>query len=451
MLGLSMFQAARLVRGFHNWTWIWRIGNTSPSATVSPFISSIATKIKKYKKMKNLTEPPNWTQLYQERYIPLSKDQLLGYLSQEFHSSPSEESAIREFAFQAEFHTMFKYKHILTQMQALYYPIPQNPDILHQPLLTDHQCQDKEQELLRALEPLLDQANYSLLSEEVVAFSLSLRHKTEVVKVKANLKEYTLMRFWALGQRKGIISSSTWRYLGFLTKLPEERRYFQRVVMAANIKQAPLVLKSFKDVPLDSLQYLLPGVKARTSRLKLAQLNAIVMVSGLVSFINLGMVAASSLHLATSLLLLFFVSLMGHRTFKVFTRLQKLNNLELINLLYFRTTSSDYELINNIVLRALEEHIKEVLLAHSFLSRKGDVPPEESAQWLQKTVESWVRTRLGCKVSFDGARALDHHKALVENMSIGPLTSYFKNLNPLLISQSNKSLDPPSQIQSVKE
>ncbi|XP_056666555.1 galactocerebrosidase-like isoform X2 [Monodelphis domestica] len=66
-------------------------------------------------------------------------NQLLQSLSQEFHSSSSEEYASIEFISQAEFYTVHNYKHILTETQALYYPIHKNPDILNQPRLTNHQ------------------------------------------------------------------------------------------------------------------------------------------------------------------------------------------------------------------------------------------------------------------------------------------------------------------------
>ncbi|XP_043836540.1 transmembrane protein 143-like [Dromiciops gliroides] len=448
VLGLNMLRAAQLVHGIRNWSSIWPLISPSPSATTR-FLSSLAMKIRKYRKMKNVTEPPNWKQLYQERFIPLSKHQLLQHLQQEFHSSPSEEAALREFAFQIDFYIFYQYRHMLTQMQTLYHSIHRDPDNLNQPLQNDLQRQYKEQEVLAALEPLLEQANFSLLSEEIVAFSMAVQHPQDAVKVRANLEQYAFVRFWALGQRKGMIYN---KGLMDFTKLrPVERSYFKRVVVAAQRKQGHLVLKSFKDVPLDCLEYLLPGVKAQTPKLQLLLLNSMVIMSGLVAFINVGMEAASYLHMATSLLLLLFIAIMGHRTFRIFSQRRKLDTLNLIHLLYYLTASSNSELIATLVLRAQEEHIKEVLLAHSFLRTRGDVPLEErDPQWLKKNVESWLLTRLGFQVSFNGARALNHHNVLLANMALAPLPKFFNDPNPIWIPQCPKPLDP-LQIQHFRE
>lgn len=97
------------------------------------------------------------------------------------------------------------------------------------------------------------------------------------------------------------------------------RRYFKRVVLAARTKRGHLVLKSFKDTPLEGLEQLLPELKVRTPTLQRAALNLTLVVSGLVFFVNVGMVVLSDLKVATSLLLLLFAMFMGLRASKVTT------------------------------------------------------------------------------------------------------------------------------------
>ena len=77
------------------------------------------------------------------------------------------------------------------------------------------------------------------------------------------------------------------------------------------------MLKSFKDTPLEGLEQLLPELKVRTSTLQRAILNVTLIVSGVVFFVNVGMVVLSDLKVATSLLLLFFAAFMGLRARKV--------------------------------------------------------------------------------------------------------------------------------------
>lgn len=99
------------------------------------------------------------------------------------------------------------------------------------------------------------------------------------------------------------------------------RRYFKRVVLAARTKRGHLVLKSFKDTPLEGLEQLLPELKVRTPTLQRALLNLMLVVSGVAIFVNVGMVVLTDLKVATSLLLLLFAIFMGLRASKVSMRL----------------------------------------------------------------------------------------------------------------------------------
>lgn len=97
------------------------------------------------------------------------------------------------------------------------------------------------------------------------------------------------------------------------------RRYFKRVVVAARTKNGHLVLKCFKDIPLEGLEQLLPAVKVRTSILYRALLNSMLVVSGLAVFVNVGMVVLTDLKIGTTSLLIFFAAFMAFRAWKVCT------------------------------------------------------------------------------------------------------------------------------------
>ncbi|XP_077603351.1 transmembrane protein 143 isoform X2 [Crocuta crocuta] len=282
-------------------------------------LSSLAAKMGEYRKMWNPTEPRDWAQQYRERFIPFSKEQLLRLLIQEFHAGPADKAALEEFVAHVDFCTLFHYHHILARLQALYDPINPDRETLDQPLLTDPQRLSNEQEVLQALEPLLAQANFSPLSEDTLAYALVVHHPQDEVQVTINLDQYIYMQFWALGQRVGQLprKSSVGSKRGFFTRSPPaERRYFKRVVLAARTKRGHLVLKSFKDTPLEGLEQLLPELKVRTPTLQRALLNLTLIVSGIVFFVNVGMVVLSDLKMATSLLLILFAGFMGLRASK---------------------------------------------------------------------------------------------------------------------------------------
>ncbi|KAM9756230.1 transmembrane protein 143 isoform 2-T2 [Dama dama] len=389
-------------------------------------LSSLAAKMGEYRKMWNPTEPRDWAQQYRERYIPFSKEQLLRLLIQEFHSTPAEKAALEEFTAHVDFCTLFHYHHVLTQLQALYDPINPDRETLDQPSLTDPQRLSNEKEVLQALEPLLAQANFSPLTEDTLAYALVVHHPQDEVQVTVNLDQYIYMHFWALGQRVGKMprKSSVGSKRVFFKSPPAERRYFKRVILAARTKNGHLVLKSFKDTPLEGLEQLLPELKVRTSTLQRAILNVTLIVSGVAFFVNVGMVVLSDLKMATSLLLLLFAAFMGLRAAKMFGHRRSAQALELAHMLYYRSTSNNAELLSALVLRAQDEHTKEALLAHSFLARRpggAKGPPEaETSQWLQSEVENWLLAQSGCDVAFNGKRALAHLQALPPTVGMYP-------------------------------
>ncbi|XP_006108505.1 transmembrane protein 143 [Myotis lucifugus] len=325
---------------------------------------------------------------------------------------------------------------------ALYDPINPDRETLDQPSLTDPQRLSNEQEVLLALEPLLAQANFSPLSEDTLAYALVVHHPQDEVQVTINLDQYIYMQFWALGQRVGKMprmSSVGSRRYYFFKATPAERRYFKRVVLAARTKRGHLVLKSFKDTPLEGLEQLLPELKVRTSALQRTLLNLFLVVSGVAVFVNVGMVVLTDLKMGTSLLLLFFAVFMGVRATKVSLGPgSSAFRGKLAHMLYYRSTSNNSELLSALALRAQDEHVKEALLAHTFLARRPEGasgPPEETSRWLQAEVENWLLTQTGCAVTFNGARALGHLQALTESVGTYP-PSGFPKLDPLATDTS---------------
>ncbi|XP_022379691.1 transmembrane protein 143 isoform X4 [Enhydra lutris kenyoni] len=273
-----------------------------------------------------------------------------------------------------------------------------------------------------------------------------------LTQVTINLDQYIYMQFWALGQRVGQMprKSSVGSKRGFFVRSPPaERRYFKRVVLAARTKRGHLVLKSFKDTPLEGLEQLLPELKVRTSTTQRALLNFTLFVSGLVFFVNVGMVVLTDLKMATSLLLLLFAIFMGLRASKMFGQRRSVQALELAHMLYYRSTSNNSELLSALALRAQDEHAKEALLAHSFLARlpqgaRGQ--PEETSQWLQSEVEHWLLAQSGCDVAFNGTRALAHLQALTPSIGMFPSPG-FPKLDPLPTVISEPPQPAPSSDQ----
>ncbi|XP_025024921.1 transmembrane protein 143 isoform X2 [Python bivittatus] len=353
--------------------------------------SSLAATMAKYRKMWKPTEPQNWALDYQEKYIPFSKNQLVDALVKEFHSSNREERlSFLQFVSQVDSSLVPHYYSVLEQLKTLYTPINPDRDTLQEFYLTDAERLTKEQDVLARMEPLLDQANFNKLSKEALAYALIVNHPHDEVQVTVNLDQYEYITFWALGQRIGplrVMTATRAQRRGFFgtARIPADRHYFKRVIVAARTKNAHLVLKCFKDIPLEGLEQLLPSVKVRTSIFYRALLNTMLMVFG---------------------------------------QRRNIHSLELVHMLYYRSTSNNSELLDALTLRAQEEHAKEVILAHSFLLRchpqhQHPLPKEtgvetdsKPVEHLREQVEAWLRLHSGLEINFCAERACKHLKEL---------------------------------------
>ncbi|XP_026538218.1 transmembrane protein 143 isoform X1 [Notechis scutatus] len=392
--------------------------------------ASLAATMVKYRRMRKPTEPQNWAVDYQEKYIPFSKSQLVEALVKEFHSSNHKERiSFLQFVSQVDSSLVHHYYSVLEQLQKHYTPIDPDRDTLQEFCLTDAERLMKEQKVLAMMEPLLDQANFNKLSEEALAYALIVNHPHDEVQVTVNLDQYEYITFWALGQRIGplrVMAATRAERTGLFgtARIPADRHYFKRVIVAARTKNSHLVLKCFKDIPLEGLEQLLPLVKVRTSIFHRALLNTMLVVSGLALFVNVGMVVLSDLKIGTTTLLFLFAALMAFRAWKVFGQRRNIHSLELVHMLYYRSTSNNSELLDALTLRAQEEHAKEVILAHSFLlqhhqQQQQPLPKEtrvetdsNPVEHVRKQVEAWLHLRSGLEINFCAERACQHLKEL---------------------------------------
>ncbi|MEE6483090.1 hypothetical protein FKM82_013429 [Ascaphus truei] len=385
-------------------------------------MGTLTTKMAAYKKMWKPTEPKDWIEQYQERYIPFSKCQLVEHLVQAFHSSESEKRSFLSFVNQLESSLLHPYHSILEELQVLYDPINPDRDALPDTTLTDSERLSLEKEVLEHLQPVLDQANFNILSEDALAYALIVHHPQDGVQVHVNLDKYEYIRFWALGQRMGPLSVQMGTkpqkdtLFSRATRTPPDRRYFKRVLVAARPRNSHMVLKCFKDIPLEGLEQLLPVVKVRTSSFDRTLLNAMLLVSGGIIFVNVGMVVLTDLKMGTSFLFFFFAGFMTFRAWQVFSQRRKVHSLELAHMLYYRSTSNNSELLGALALRAHEEHAKEVILAHSFL-KQLNIPSNEDCSTLDNTdpetikqvkeqVQDWLQAKAGLEIFFSAERAL---------------------------------------------
>ncbi|XP_078069570.1 transmembrane protein 143-like [Mustelus asterias] len=369
---------------------------------------------------------------YREQFIPFDKNVLHYLLLEELSSATEQErNSLTALVEQADVEMTKHYHATLERLLALFEPINPDRDTLPDLTLEDPVQLDQEMILLDNLGPVLQQANFNKLSEETIQYALSYHDPLLKSQVTVQVENYEYMMFWALGVRLGtppremqekIQSSKGWFFQGKV-KAPMHRRYCKRVLMAARLKKDRLVLKSFKDIPLENLEHLLPAVKMRITFTDRTFLYFTLVAGGSALFANLTVLGFYSLKVDFLLLLLLFTMLMVHRRQRLFQLKRDQHALNHANMLYNKSTSNNGELLVTLVRRAQQEHIKELMLAHAFsllLHQSPDTRPDHSTEMatlLTNKVSMWLRERSGLPVMFNGDRALTNLRSFERRLS----------------------------------
>ena len=232
---------------------------------------------------------------------------------------------------------------------------------------------DNEFWLLQKLSGLLEKAHFYELPRPLIDKALAEHPALEGVMVSVDTSKYDVLRFWVLGEDTvNIESNSAVERLKYYSKRilgrqPDAISRYKRVVVAVRTKkQTKLMLKAFKDIPRNSLEYLLPEGSIRMKRNDKGLIATTV-------FIGL---ASGALKLASSLsqhqvpftyiaaLMTFVLALRAWNAYK-----NKRNSylLSLSKLLYFKTLANNRALLALIVDRAEDETFKSALITYTFL------------------------------------------------------------------------------------
>ncbi|XP_059805427.1 transmembrane protein 143-like [Hypanus sabinus] len=198
------------------------------------------------------------------------------------------------------------------------------------------------------------------------------------------------------------------------------RSYCKRVIVAAREREGRLVLRSFKDIPLENLEHLLPSAQPRVSLPGRTSLYLSLAAGGAVLFANLTVLGLYGLRLNFALLLVLFGVLMAGRLRRLSRVQRERAALAHALVLAGRCTSGNGELLAALARRAQQEHVKELMLAHAFQllllhqHREQGGPSSitytdaDLAALLSLRVSEWLRRQSGLAISFRGARALAH-------------------------------------------
>lgn len=187
-------------------------------------------------------------------------------------------------------------------------------------------------------------------------------------QVSVDTTKYDILKFWALGKER-IPVTLPWYKAMFMKKdeIPKPKLYYKRVVVAIRLKRdQKLLLKSFKEIPVNALEMLVPEGKIRIDKLDkgVIAVSMTVAMAGVIAKIVTFLAALSvdAMLIATAV-----GGLIAARGWNVYKNKRNAYLVDLSRLLYFKNVANNRGLLALLVDRAEDESFKEALLVYAFL------------------------------------------------------------------------------------
>uniref|UniRef100_A0A0B6XXX1 Transmembrane protein 143 n=1 Tax=Arion vulgaris TaxID=1028688 RepID=A0A0B6XXX1_9EUPU len=359
--------------------------------------------------------------LFRERYIPVSRQSIIRHFVEEKDFLTEEEKKlVPGFVRSLDTVLVNKYHGILEELKALFDPINPDKDTQKSREWTRKEKLDNEFWLLQKLEDVMIKANFHELPKNKVDHFLKDHEAEGRVQVSVDPSRYDILRFWVLGhdipQLKMSLSEKIISKV-FRRAPAKPKEYFKRVVVALRLKKdSKLMLKAFKEIPVQNLEKLLPD---GTIRMRAIDRALLASSAGIACFGVLAKMVTvlASLQVDWTLVLTLVSGTLGFRLWSTYRNRRNAYLLDVSRTLYFKNIANNRGLLTLLVDRAEDESLKEVLLTYVFLlntpsvrkiqglftkSQTGGLTSKE----LETTVEKWLEKTTSIKIIFDSTEAI---------------------------------------------
>ncbi|XP_060553523.1 transmembrane protein 143-like isoform X2 [Ruditapes philippinarum] len=360
---------------------------------------------------------------YRERFIQVTRKSIIRHLMQKKDFLTQEELKVYEdFALALDTAIVNKYHGVLQELKNLFDPLNPDKDTIETRKWNPRERQENEFWLLQRLDDLMQKANFHELPDEIVNKALEEHVVSDGVRVSVDRNKYDVMKFWALGREK-IPVSVPWYKALFIKKedMPKPKLYYKRVVIALRFKRdQKLMLKSFKEIPVNALEMMLPDGKIEISKFD----KGIIATS--MTFAVTGIVAKlvtvlAAMNVDWMLVMSGVTGLMAAQSWTLYKNKRNKYLVDLSRLLYFKNVANNRGLLALLVDRAEDESFKEALLVYTFLlanrpdtmysKRSIEMSPHElgglTAIQLEGRIEKWVYEVTGTKIEFESLEAVN--------------------------------------------
>jgi len=360
----------------------------------------------------------------EKKFIPMTRRTLIRKITQLNHLvKENEKEQFIDFTQSLEHSLSRSYQGVAKELKQLYDPL--NPD--KETIVAKHvgkkERLDNEFWLLKQLSHQLERANFTEIPRDYLIQVLEEHPVYEGVQVDVDIKKYEVLRAWALSESElpievnGYYAKLKYYVNVWFLRWPKSIPIYKRVVLAIRVKkQNKLMLKAFKDIPKNGMEYFLPIGKISMSKFDKGFIATTVSIGALSVLIKvLSSLIEYQVH--------WTYAIGGVTTFlalKSWNAYKNKRNTYLAKhskLLYYKTIATNRALLNLIVDRAEDEIFKSALIAYIFIRNENtmkellledeDVVKQITVSELKTNIENWMMNRYQLDIHFNPTNAIN--------------------------------------------
>jgi len=375
-----------------------------------------------------------------KNFIPISRRELIKSLVFEAKKSSLDEQTLKHFCTLSEvLQTIYhaRYHRYYLSLKTAYRPFNPDRDVVTKRTWTKDEKLCLQKKLFSEMSALLQKGNYEELDEDQINQALN-NEMSRGLSIGVELDDYQQVLIYARGKGVIKIQQRHWRTL-FLKKIDVEIPIYRRLNMLfrfRSIKELEKLLKKkglnrfnlwlylrrhkrlmqdtnsddyiflrqFRDIPCSDLEMLFPNSTLRFTlldKIKLTATGGAGTVGGIMVFLSKLAIAVKPLTILIAVL--GFGGVLGRQIKNIFYQ-QKHYKMVLSRSLYTHSLDINVGVIATLLDQALDEDIKEALLAYFILlQREGEYLASFE---VKLKAEEFLQTHYGVSINFEISDAL---------------------------------------------
>ncbi len=373
----------------------------------------------------------------EKNFIPVARRELINAIIRQM-SQDVKDSARLPVVFellQTLYHA--RYHRYYLSLKSAYRPFNPDRDVHTQRIWTEQEKRCRQKKLFREISAILQKANYEELDENKINQALN-DEMTRGLSIGVELDDYQQVLIYARGD--GLIKTHKrdWKRL-FLKKIDVEIPIYRRLTMLFRFRSPEdlhailknkgmkrfnlwlhmrrhrrlmqdetsddfIFLRQFRDIPCSDLEMLFPNSTLRFTlldKIKLAATGGAGTVGGVMAFLS--KIALAVKPLTIILAIIGFGGVLGRQVKNVLYQ-QNHYKMVLSRSLYTHSLDINVGVIATLLDQALDEDIKEVVLAYAILLNAGETGL--SVEAVKQQCEQFVQDNFGIKLAFEVSDAL---------------------------------------------